>query len=269
MKRRSDSWDFDWFIEESKRRFPNKFTYKKTKPFYSNQNSQITVTCKIHGDIVKTPYRHLTNKYGGCAKCGREAMRQSKFSTAEDFIRKAKAVYGSRAYTYEKVKYENCYSYVTVTCTKHGDYTKRALEFLQGEGCPLCRNPGITSGMSWAESLIDSLLRKRKVYYKREFTFDDLIGDRLKLRFDFAVFKNKEDFKSNKVLFLIEFQGAHHFRPGLGGEISHKRTKRYDRKKLNYTIKNGIPLYQLKNFNTVEKELTTILKRRRLYEKVR
>lgn len=77
MKRRSDSWDFDWFIEESKRRFPNKFTYKKTKPFHSNHNSQIIVTCKIHGDIVKTPYRHLTNRYGGCAKCGREAMRQS------------------------------------------------------------------------------------------------------------------------------------------------------------------------------------------------
>lgn len=56
MKRRSDSWDFDWFIEESKRRFPNKFTYKKTKPFHSNHNSQIIVTCKIHGDIVKTPY---------------------------------------------------------------------------------------------------------------------------------------------------------------------------------------------------------------------
>ena len=57
--------------------------------------------------------------------------------TTEDFIKKAKTVYGDE-YDYSKVNYINCDTKVTVICKKHGEFEVRPDHFYDGHGCPKC-----------------------------------------------------------------------------------------------------------------------------------
>jgi len=54
------------FINESKKRFPNKFTYEKTNYIYSLK--PVTITCVIHGDFNIVAAEHL-RRNGSCTKC--------------------------------------------------------------------------------------------------------------------------------------------------------------------------------------------------------
>ena len=57
--------------------------------------------------------------------------------TTEEFIKKAKTVYGDE-YDYSKVNYINCDTKVTVICKKHGEFEVRPDHFYDGHGCPKC-----------------------------------------------------------------------------------------------------------------------------------
>ena len=61
----------------------------------------------------------------------------AKKLTTEEFIRRAKEVWGDR-YTYEKSVYTTSKSKVIVTCSIHGDFPTTAYDFLHGHGCPSC-----------------------------------------------------------------------------------------------------------------------------------
>jgi hypothetical protein len=43
-------------------------TYDYSKVIYINVDTNITITCKTHGDFIKTPYRHINRKQG-CQRC--------------------------------------------------------------------------------------------------------------------------------------------------------------------------------------------------------
>lgn len=58
--------------------------------------------------------------------------------TTEKFISDAIALYGEGTYTYEKTKYINQNSKVTITCPKHGDFEVLAGNFRSGHGCRQC-----------------------------------------------------------------------------------------------------------------------------------
>lgn len=94
---------------------------------------------------------------------------------------------------------------------------------------------------SLKEEIIEKILKENHVEYKREYSFPDLKGDKYKLRFDFAIFKN------NKLKYLIEYQGEQHFKsiPNWGGEEALAKQKRYDLLKQEYCNNNKIPLILL------------------------
>ena len=54
------------FIELSKKRFENRFSYEKT--IYKNGRTKVLITCPVHGDVFVTPHDFLTSKFG-CPKC--------------------------------------------------------------------------------------------------------------------------------------------------------------------------------------------------------
>lgn len=56
--------------------------------------------------------------------------------TNAEFIEKANIKHGS--YTYEKTKYINSSTKVTITCPIHGDFEQRPNDHLKGCGCPSC-----------------------------------------------------------------------------------------------------------------------------------
>ena len=71
------------FIQEAKLIHGNKYDYSKS--IYVNCNTEICITCPIHGDFFQKPYNHL--KGGGCIKCYKES--QIPF-TYEECYEKAK-----------------------------------------------------------------------------------------------------------------------------------------------------------------------------------
>lgn len=89
--------------------------------------------------------------------------------------------------------------------------------------------------------ITDVLNHMNGISYVKEFSFDDLMGDKLKLKFDFAIFKN------NNLLCLVEYQGVQHFKTSSGwnNEEKLRLTQEYDNKKRNYCIENNIPLIEI------------------------
>jgi len=116
------------FIKEAKVVHGDRYDYSKIKYVYSTE--KVTIICKIHGEFEQKPYSHL--KEHGCPSCG----GTKKISTSE-FIEKAKIIHGDK-YKYDKVKYINNHTKVTITCPLHGDFTQTPDSHLQKSGCIAC-----------------------------------------------------------------------------------------------------------------------------------
>ena len=86
---------------------------------------------------------------------------------------------------------------------------------------------------SKGEFQIEQILKEYNIEYIREYSFSDLVDD-LPLRFDFAIFKNKQ------LAGLIEFQGEQHYSPSNG--YYNETIIEHDKMKKEYCDKNNIKL---------------------------
>lgn len=96
---------------------------------------------------------------------------------------------------------------------------------------------------SKGEYQIEQLLKENNISYIREYSFSDLVDD-LPLRFDFAIFKNKE------LKGLIEFQGEQHTNPSNG--FYNELMVEHDKMKKTYCEQHNIPLilvYYKRNYD--------------------
>lgn len=135
--------------------------------------------------------------------------------------------------------------------------------------CPLCggefealpakvlRNHTASCGCkisSARERLIQHELETLGVRYQREVRFPDC-KYRYTLPFDFAVYPNNQPF------FLIEYDGAQHYRPVdfFGGAMSFSETQVRDKIKTDYCQKNNIQLLRLRYDMTDEDIHTNIV----------
>ena len=116
--------------------------------------------------------------------------------------------------------------------------------------CEVC-----SKAMSTGEQLIENWLKQhRYLTFERQYKFEDLrgLGDGL-LSFDFAVFKN------NRLKYLIEFNGAQHYKAidYFGGEEQFKKQQEHDERKRAYCREHNIQLIEIPyNYN----DLNTYLK---------
>jgi hypothetical protein len=110
-------------------------TYNYDKVMYMSTNSKVIITCKIHGDFAQTMHSHLNGN--GCPTCGALSISKSKRSNKDVFVKKAKALYGD-LYEFDDLEYTTAKSFGIITCTKHGNFTKRLDHFLNGSTCPHC-----------------------------------------------------------------------------------------------------------------------------------
>ena len=118
------------FIENSKKKFGDRFDYSKVK--YINCQTPITLICKEHGVRFNiTPNVHLNTKFGGCKECHKEYIESTKSKkiriklTEEErkerrrereekhFIKKAINKFGDR-FDYSDVKYVNSDTQVNI-----------------------------------------------------------------------------------------------------------------------------------------------------------
>ena len=109
---------------------------------------------------------------------------------------------------------------------------------------------GCVNVRSNGEELIKVLLEENKINYKREYSFKDLRGDKLPLRFDFAIFNNK-----NKISYLIEYNGYYHYNVDYKGNVERfEKQKKYDKLKVDYCEAHNIPLLIINDTKDIIKE---------------
>ncbi len=120
------------FIERSKKIHGEKYDYSKS--IYKLSTSDITITCRIHGDFKQKPKKHFIGH--GCQICG-----GSSIPSSEDFIKKAIKLHGER-YQYSSVNYFNANTPVAILCNEHGGFFQTPTNHLGGSGCPSCAEYG-------------------------------------------------------------------------------------------------------------------------------
>lgn len=138
--------------EESKRRFIAKsiekygadaFDYSLVE--YVNGYTDITLTCKKHGNITLTPAKHL-DIVGGCPFCSRERRKKRKTMDNEEYKKLVILKHGDK-YDLSRVEYTGMKECVTGICPEHGEFNIVAYDFAKLRGCPKCGAKGRFTGM--------------------------------------------------------------------------------------------------------------------------
>ena len=127
-------------------------------------------------------------------------------------------------------------------CGNYCQIQHQYLAFGDTTSCGCIRSKG--------EFQIEQLLKEHNINFQREYSFDNL-KDKLSLRFDFAIFNNK-----NELLGLIEYQGEQHYCKS-NGFYSEDLIK-HDKMKINFCNKNNIKLKHIiykKNYNLTWEDL--------------
>ncbi len=140
------------FIQESKEKYPNLFTYKNT--IYDGIDTKTIITCNKHGDFEITPWNHLHRKYG-CPKCGNEKCGEFKKLSKNEILKRFKNKHGNK-YNYSKVDFnKNVSEKVKIICPKHGIFEQRISEhFIYG--CQRC---------AWNKSNYEKYKNKQTILY--------------------------------------------------------------------------------------------------------
>lgn len=121
------------FTQKAHKIHGDDYIYDKVK--YINAGTKVSIICPKHGEFTQPPYRHLSGH--GCSKCGIESRTNLNKSSTREFIQKAQEVHGND-YIYNKVKYIDSSTKVTIICPKHGVFEQRPNNHLNGQGCYKC-----------------------------------------------------------------------------------------------------------------------------------
>ncbi len=133
IRGRNQMGDTKIFVSKSLDVHGDKYTYDEVK--YINSKTKVKINCPEHGQFLQTPSEHLAGK--GCRKCGIKSTNDRNRKSKGDFIRNAINVHGNK-YDYSKVVYKSALKPVTIICSKHGEFTQRPNNHLNGQGCSQC-----------------------------------------------------------------------------------------------------------------------------------
>lgn len=131
----SRSFDFEVFLDRSKRLHGDKYDYSKV--IYKNSNSPVEIICKEHGSFFQTPHSHWDGRQ--CPKCSQIALTESQRYNKDIFITKSQETHGDR-YCYDHVDYVDSVTKVVIGCEEHGSFKMTPSSHWAGQGCPECAN---------------------------------------------------------------------------------------------------------------------------------
>ena len=121
------------FITKAQKKHGDKYEYSKLK--YVNAKIKVCIICPKHGDFHQLPSKHL---YGNtCPKCADEIRNFNNLKTNITFIEESKIKHNN-IYCYDKVKYINAKTNISIICKNHGEFLCTPNNHLRGKGCPKC-----------------------------------------------------------------------------------------------------------------------------------
>jgi hypothetical protein len=112
-----------------------KYTYDKVD--YKNSDTDVTITCPLHGDFQQRASAHLKGR--GCYECWKERMRTS----VEEFWEAVKKNHKADEYSYPKFdeEYTKSGDKITIFHTKCGkEFRQEAGSHMTGIGCSRCNS---------------------------------------------------------------------------------------------------------------------------------
>lgn len=156
-----------------------------------------------------------------CFSCIRgNSISKSKRMSKDEYIKKASLVH-NYIYKYDLASFNNLHDKIKIICSKHGVFEQEANNHLRGEGCPLCAKE---SKKSKGCQTIEKFLNENKIEFLTEYTFENCVGVRNKLPFDYYL---------PKYNILIEYDGEQHYKPKF-----HQTKEEFTKQKENDKIKN-------------------------------
>lgn len=122
------------FIKKAREIHGNKYGYSKIE--WVDRNTEVIITCPVHGDFPQTPRNHLHGN--GCKECAKLTMGSERLSLTV-FLKRAKEVHGDE-YDYSLIKHiKNNREKLPIICKMHGVFMQSAHAHLDaGNGCREC-----------------------------------------------------------------------------------------------------------------------------------
>lgn len=156
------------FVDLCKIKHNNTYDYSKVS--YINNQTKVTIICKIHGEFQQTPHAH--KRGNGCKKCtvGRESL------TKKDFINKSNIKHNYK-YDYSNVEYINNRTKVKIFCKSHGFFKQNPGQHLLGQGCRKCNQKKLK-----IFDIIEKFEKKHKQKYIYCITNDVIVSDTIKIK---------------------------------------------------------------------------------------
>ena len=121
------------FIEKARKIHGDKYDYSEME--YTNSKKEIKIICPEHGEFWQRPDKHTQGH--GCPKCGIERRTEKHRVTKDVFVERAMALHNGK-YDYRNIQYIEMDKKIDIVCPKHGVFTQRPYDHLQGHGCPKC-----------------------------------------------------------------------------------------------------------------------------------
>lgn len=203
-------------------------------------------------EYMVTPSKFLSGDR--CPICSIETRRQKQVKSHDQFIKEVYSLVGNEytvigkyinAKTKIKLKHNLCGS----------EYYVKPGNFLNNNRrCPICNE-------SKGEQIIRHYLENNNYNFVPQYEFDNLIGlNGGLLKFDFAIFKDKEKTKLKE---LIEYDGEQHFRwiSGMMAKENFIKLQKHDKMKNEYCKKYNIKLIRIPytEFDNIENILNNKL----------
>lgn len=105
------------------------FDYSKVT--FTNVKIPVIIICKIHGEFLQTPDKHLQGQ--GCPKCKKSARKDLDY-----FLITANEIHGNK-YDYSKVIFTRMFDNVEIICSKHGSFWQTPANHINNkQGCSKC-----------------------------------------------------------------------------------------------------------------------------------
>ena len=118
----------DVFIRRSTAIHNGRYDYSKVD--YKGPGKRVCIICPVHGEFWQVAQYHMLGQ--GCPTCF-----GSPKSTTEEFVEKAREIYGDK-YDYSKVDYRGNKEKVCIICPEHGEFWMSPNNHLRGHRCPGC-----------------------------------------------------------------------------------------------------------------------------------
>lgn len=154
---------FQSFYERARKVHNCKYDYDAAN--FTSFTCPVNITCHKHGKFTMVGNNHLRGQ--GCKQC----VWDNQTMSTEDFIKKAVEVHSTK-YSYAKAKYVSSIKPVLIGCEKHGSFSQRPSNHLQGRGCPLCGKEKIAASR---RKNVESFILEAREIHKEKYDYSKCV----------------------------------------------------------------------------------------------